>query len=317
MLMAHPFRKGLLALLLFSPLLCAQNGPTITLVANAEGEIPAIAPNTWVEVKGQNLAKAGDSRTWQASDFTGSQMPTALDGVSVTVNGKSAYVYYISPAQINILTPPDALPATAAVQVTRNTVTSAAFPVAAQALSPSFFVFNGGPYVAATHADNSLLGPASLYPGLTTPAKPGETVVLYANGFGPTSTPVVSGSIAAIGKPCGLARGHDRRHRGNGAVRGAGVAGLFQFNVVVPPNAPSGDNAMMATYNGVGSLSGGADHGAGAPRGARVGDFLRRAERQRFLERPAFRAQLRRTPTARSRPSIMRGRSFRASARRG
>jgi hypothetical protein len=50
--MAHPLKKGLLALLLFSPLLCAQNGPTITLVANAEGEVPAIAPNTWVEVKG-------------------------------------------------------------------------------------------------------------------------------------------------------------------------------------------------------------------------------------------------------------------------
>jgi uncharacterized protein (TIGR03437 family) len=47
---------------------------------------------------------------WQGSDFTNGQMPTQLDGVSVTVNGKPAYVYYISPTQVNILTPPDPMP---------------------------------------------------------------------------------------------------------------------------------------------------------------------------------------------------------------
>ena len=30
-----------------------------------------------------------------------------LDGVSVTVNGKPAYVYYISPTQLNVLAPDD------------------------------------------------------------------------------------------------------------------------------------------------------------------------------------------------------------------
>ena len=81
--------------------------PFISKVANAEGEAPLIAPNTWVEVKGSNLAPACDTRIWQGSDFVNSQMPTSLDGVSVTVNGMAAYVYYISPTQVNILTPPD------------------------------------------------------------------------------------------------------------------------------------------------------------------------------------------------------------------
>jgi hypothetical protein len=40
-------------------------------------------------------------------------------------------------------------------------------------------VFNGGPYVAAVHANGSPVGPTTLYPGAT-PAKPGEVVVLYA-----------------------------------------------------------------------------------------------------------------------------------------
>jgi len=47
----------------------AAPAPTISQVANAEGESPTIAPNTWVEIKGVNLAPAGDTRTWQASDF--------------------------------------------------------------------------------------------------------------------------------------------------------------------------------------------------------------------------------------------------------
>jgi hypothetical protein len=43
-------------------------GPVaITLVANAEGECLMIAPSRWVEVKGSNLAPAGDSRIRQSS----------------------------------------------------------------------------------------------------------------------------------------------------------------------------------------------------------------------------------------------------------
>src|SRR5579872_3468024 len=121
-------RIALLCLPLFS-VAWAQNSPVISLVANAEGEKPLIAPNTWVEIKGQNLSRANDTRSWQAADFVNNQMPTSLDGVSVTVNGKSAFVYYISPVQVNVLTPPDAMSGAVSVQVTRNGVTSAAFSV--------------------------------------------------------------------------------------------------------------------------------------------------------------------------------------------
>jgi len=107
-------------------------------------------------------------------------------------------VYYASPAQVNILTPPDAMSGPVQVQVASNGA-SAGYTQQAAAVSPSFFVFNGGPYAAATHTDGSLLGPASWYPGATTPAQPGETIVLYANGIGPTSNPVTSGSAAQSG----------------------------------------------------------------------------------------------------------------------
>ena len=114
------FRTAVFAILSVASAAWAQSSPVINLVANAEGENPVIAPNTWVEIKGANLANAGDIRTWQASDFVNNQMPVQLDGVSVTVNGKSAYVYYISPTQVNILTPPDAMQGAVVVQVTNN-----------------------------------------------------------------------------------------------------------------------------------------------------------------------------------------------------
>ena len=245
-------RMVVLTVLPILPAVWAQSSPLITLVANAEGENPLIAPNTFVDVKGLRLAKAGDSRTWQASDFVNHQMPTKLDGVSVTVNGKSAYVCYISPTQVNILTPPDPMQGTVIVQVTNNGVLSEEFSVQAQPISPSFFILNGGPYVVAQHGtDYSLIGPTSLYPGLTTPATPGEIVVLYANGFGPTSKPVVSGADTQSGTlsplPIVTIGGFPA------AVQFAGLIspGLFQFNVVIPDNAPSGDNPLVATYNGV------------------------------------------------------------------
>jgi uncharacterized protein (TIGR03437 family) len=230
--------------------------PGITGVTNAEGGAATIAPNTWVEINGSNLGPAGDVRIWGNSDFVGGQLPTSLDGLSVTVNGVPAYVYYISPTQVNILTPPNVMAGMVPVQVSNNGVVSASFLVQAQAEAPSFFVFGGGPYIAATHANGSYIGPTSLYPGLTSPAQPGETIVLYANGFGATSNPVVSGSATQSGtlSPMPVITI-------GGAVATVTFAGLigpgeFQFNVVVPMSVANGDQPTVAMYNGLSTQAG-------------------------------------------------------------
>src|SRR5271169_2253683 len=135
------------------------------------------------------------------------------------------------------------------VVVTNNGTATASFTTQAQSLSPSFFVFNGGPYVAATHSNGTYLGPSTLYPSLTTPAKPGEIIVLYGNGFGATSTPVVSGSVTQSGslpvmpiiKVGGIAA----------TVQFAGLVfpGQYQFNVAIPSNLADGDQPVTAIYN--------------------------------------------------------------------
>jgi uncharacterized protein (TIGR03437 family) len=135
-------------------------------------------------------------------------------------------------------------------------MSSASFVARVQQYSPSFFIFGAGPYVVATHANGSLIGPASLYPGLSAPAAPGEPVVLYANGFGLVSPPVVAGSDAQSGSlpvlPVIQIGGI------SATVQFAGLVspGLYQFNVVVPATAASGDNTLTAQYNGLTTQTG-------------------------------------------------------------
>ncbi|MBZ5579203.1 MAG: hypothetical protein LAP40_21795 [Acidobacteriia bacterium] len=227
----------------------AATNPLVSLVANAAGEAISIAPNTWVEIKGSGLAPPGDFRVWRSSDFVNGTMPVQLDGVSVTVNGRSAYVCYISPMQIDVLTPVDALPAETQIVVSNNGAANAPFTVLAQPLSPSFFVFTDGIHVTATHPDGMPIGPAS-------PAKPGETISVYANGFGATSVPVVPGSFTQGGTlspaPAITVAGR------SATVPSAGLVspGIFQFSVIVPDPVPPGDQTIKASYGGTTAQSG-------------------------------------------------------------
>ena len=177
-------------------------------------------------------------------------MPTQLNGVSVKVNEKNAFVYYTSPTQVNILTPPDAMPGAVQVAVTNNSVSGASLIALAQSIAPSFFVFNGGPYLAATHVGGALIGPTTLFPKLTTPAKPNETIVLYANGFGPTSTAVVSGSIVQSGSLSPLPVVKIGGVSATVQFAGLVAPGEFQFNIVVPSSLANGDQSITATYGG-------------------------------------------------------------------
>ncbi len=53
-------------------------------------------------IQGANLAST--TNTW-ANAIVNGQFPTTLDGVSASVGGKAAYIYYVSPTQINAVAP--------------------------------------------------------------------------------------------------------------------------------------------------------------------------------------------------------------------
>jgi uncharacterized protein (TIGR03437 family) len=232
----------------------ANPNVTGTAITNAAQSAGGIAANTYVTVKGTNLAAT--KRSWAAADFgtTGKALPTALDGVSVTINGEPAYISYISPVQINLLTPAD-LPSSGQVTVvvTDNSLTSSTVNVSPQAVAPSFFLLDTAGHIAATHANNSLIGTTAP----ATPAAPGETIVLYGNGFGPTNPGAINGQ--ALSAPAPMLVTPTITFNGNNAnVVFAGLTGtgLYQFNVVVPSGLADGDATVVAKAAGVSSPSG-------------------------------------------------------------
>jgi uncharacterized protein (TIGR03437 family) len=71
--------------------------------AGASGSFDLVSPGTWIEIYGQNLVT--DSRQWGGGDFNGVNAPTSSDGTSVTIGSQSAFVYSISPGQVDALAP--------------------------------------------------------------------------------------------------------------------------------------------------------------------------------------------------------------------
>jgi uncharacterized protein (TIGR03437 family) len=232
------------------------------VVSNANfGGFAAIAPGTWVDIYGTNLSTS--TRLWAGSDFSGNTAPTSLDGVNVTIGGKPAFVEYISPTQVNIQAPSDAPTGATQMTVTNSAGTSAAYDITVNdaqpgLLAPAAFNIGGKQYVVAQHTDNSFVLPAGAISGVsTTPAKPGETVVIYGIGFGPakdtSNATIPAGQIVTAANS--LVNSLQMQvNNVNANLAYAGLApnfvGLYQFNLVVPAVA-DGDWPLTFTLNGV------------------------------------------------------------------
>ena len=124
--------------------------PVITSVLNAASFQPGIEAGSWVMIRGTNLANTSPGRTWRTEEIVNGKLPTSLDGVSVTINGKPAFVEYISPTQINVQAPSDTAVGTVDVVVTNNGAASAPAAAQLQALAPAFFQYPGTNYATAS-----------------------------------------------------------------------------------------------------------------------------------------------------------------------
>src|ERR1017187_3632640 len=233
-------------------------GPKVTIdgVSNNASGAPGIQSGSWVSIYGSNLSAT--TRPWQTSDFSGNTLPTVLDGVTVKINGKSAAIYYVSPAQLNVQAPTDTATGTVQVEVT-NPYGSATGTAALQQYAPGFYTFQNK-YVAAVHTDGVYVAPVGYFGGAVAsrPAQPGEVLLLFGTGFGPTNPVVPAGQIVNGAAP--LADLSQLRLRIAGApvtVQFGGIvaSGEYQFNVVVPAVA-DGDQGIVADIGSVSSQSG-------------------------------------------------------------
>ena len=74
-------------------------------VVNAANSKAGVVAGSWITIFGQNFTTS--TRSWRGDEIVNGVLPTSLDGVSVTVNGKPAAISFISPGQINAQAPDD------------------------------------------------------------------------------------------------------------------------------------------------------------------------------------------------------------------
>jgi uncharacterized protein (TIGR03437 family) len=236
--------------------------PVISNVQDAESASTTITPGQYFSIYGSNLAD--NTRIWNANtDFTdgvtpGSLLPGNLDGVSVTVNGKPAAVFYTSPGQINAIAPANLPVGPATVVISNNLSSSAAFNGATIAsASPSFFIYGAGGkyYPAAVHLDpnHTLVGDPAVNAS-SAKVKPGETIVFFANGLGASDGGVVATATAFPSAGVSVSAGSNALD-----LLGAALvfAGEYQVNVRIPDALAPGDYNLTITVPGGSSAGNG------------------------------------------------------------
>jgi len=241
----------------FASKLAASDTTTVSI--SQGGIVPVYSSSTtiqsgsWISIYGQNLAT--QSATWTGN------FPENLGGTSVTINGRPAYLWFVSPGQINVQAPSDT--ATGTVPVVVNTPTgTAASTVTLGQFGPSFSLLDSA-HVAGIiiRTDGSgtqggggydILGPQGSPLGyVTVPAKAGDVIELFGVGFGPTTPSVpagqpYSGAAPTVDPVTILINGTAITP----AFAGLTGAGLYQFNVTIPSGLGTGDVPLLAMVGG-------------------------------------------------------------------
>ncbi len=232
--------------------------PTIQTVisAGAYGGFTSIAPATWIEIYGQNLAL---TTTGWTGDFQGNNAPISVGGTTVTVGGESLFIDYVSPGQVNGQVPSDVASGSQQVIVTTAAGSSAPFtinvnPLEPGLLAPPSFDINGTQYAVALFSDGFYVLPPGLISDIASRrAVPGDVIMLYGIGFGPVSDNTLAGVIDQAANQLNATLdisigGVSAKIQYAGLT--PGVVGLYQFNVVVPNISPNDKTPLVFSLNG-------------------------------------------------------------------
>jgi uncharacterized protein (TIGR03437 family) len=216
-----------------------------------------LAPGGIVAVFGQQLSDS-------VAQAQALPLGTSLGNASVTVNGLAAPLYYASPEQINFEIPYGTAPGKAVVQVQRDGQTGNSVSITVQPAVPRILPLGIGNYAIAVLSDNVTFAIPTM-PGIPSrPAQAGvDTVVFYALGLGQTSPPGQDGQGSPAGQiaPAHVVIGESVLPGTGATVTPAyagltpGSVGLYQINVAIPANCPTGNAVPVYLDMGGGVLS--------------------------------------------------------------
>ena len=213
----------------------------------------ALAPGSIAAIFGTNLTDGSSCLAPSCSptfdNGTPRRLRSLLAGARVTINGFPVPLFYASPLQLGIQIPTELTGPSATVEVTVNGQPSGSRTISLDAFSPGIFTANGqGTGAGAiTHANGTLVS-------ATAPARPEETITIYATGLG-QATPAVptgavpSGTSATVTTPTVTIDNLPAQVQFSG-LAGCCV-GVNQINVVVPSNVRIANNiAVVLTIGG-------------------------------------------------------------------
>jgi uncharacterized protein (TIGR03437 family) len=154
-------------------------------IFNAAGFAPAgnpISPGEFVALQGTGLARSRQA----ASPPYGS----SLNSVTVLINNKPCAMQFVSDVQINCVVPYSITGSTATIVVQNSGTNSNPVTVPLAPTSPALFSLDGsgsGPGAVLHSSDYSVVNASS-------PAAPGETVLLFLTGMGNVDPPLSDGA---------------------------------------------------------------------------------------------------------------------------
>jgi uncharacterized protein (TIGR03437 family) len=211
-----------------------------------------IQPGEWGSIYGSNLA-SGDA-VWSGN------FPTSLADTSVFIDGKLAYLWSVSPGQINFQAPDDLK--TGPVPVVVTTINgSTNSTVNLGAVGPSFCLLDQAHVTGIIlRADGSgaygngafdILGPTGNSLGYqTVAATAGDAIELFGVGMGPTKPAVPAGKAfsgaAPLTAPLLL---FVNQINVTPSFAGLAEAGVYQINLTVPAGLGTGDVPLLAITN--------------------------------------------------------------------
>lgn len=164
----------------------APIAPAASAVAANVSTVKGLAPGSIISIYGQNLSPFA---TALDGFYQISALPTSLNGVTVTIGGVKAPLYYVGPGQINAQVPYEVPAGNQSIVVTTAGGTST-LSATVTAAAPSIPIIDNTNNIGAVvkSTDFSLVTASNR-------VKPGDTVIIYSTGLGQTTPAVQTGTL--------------------------------------------------------------------------------------------------------------------------
>lgn len=203
------------------------------------------APGSYISIFGTDLADATQVVSTPALPVSLSDVSVSFDADGVSEPGR---LHFVNPGQVNVQIPWEFQgKASVAVKVMVGGLQSYVVNVPLAQYAPG--IFEAGGVAAVQDVNYALVNQAR-------PARRGEAIQIYVNGLGPVSNRPGSGELSpavalaqTTATPTVTIGGVQAQVIFSGMT--PNVVGLYQVNVIVPENAPSGNQTLTVAIGGV------------------------------------------------------------------